>query len=778
MDHNFKNIVELLEESALNKPDFEEFTFLNFEKDSIIRDTLSFSQLAQRAKSVASTIQKNSKKGDRVLLIYQPGIDFIIAFYACLYSGTIATPVYPPYSKELTSKLEKIIKIAKPKLILSTKAITEKIKMLGYVRLAEGIPVIRDLARYFGGHTYNSAKELILIDFTKFKWIVTDLNVDNSHHFEPINIEPDNLAFLQFTSGSTEQPKGVMLSHGNVLENLSYIHKGFSIKKDDSLVLWLPPYHDMGLIGGLLTPLMSGYPITLLSPIAFLQEPKRWLETISNTKATLSGGPNFAYDLCVKKVKEEDLENVNLESWEVAFVGAEPVRPNSLENFYKKFAPAGFKRNAFYICYGLAEATLMVTGDQRGQGYETDPISETSLKVNKVDPANNNDCKLMVCCGLIGSGTEVIIVDHNKKTKKSDREIGEVWVRSDYVAKGYWDMPEESDAAFHAYLADGNGPYLRTGDLGYLDKGKLFITGRKKDVIIIRGENYYPHDIEHSLQTCHPGIRTNCCAAFSIEKDDREQFVILQEVNADFHHECEEIAKKIMDIVIRNHGIHPDVVMLLDKKSIPKTTSGKIQRNRSKKRFLQGKFKPIYSATYSNSQNSHHSQEEASANFESRLKTLLSDIIDQPLSSLDQNSRLADLAMDSVQIIEFQYRFNKEFDYLIPIETILAGTTISDIKKLIESHDSNIDVPKKVTVDLNAEIDSIPICIPENSYIDTEFKTILLTGATGYLGLYILKYLLEATQMKIFCLIRATSKNARFFVQYFVSRSLNLDLPD
>jgi acyl-CoA synthetase (AMP-forming)/AMP-acid ligase II len=453
---------------------------------------LTYRELQRRARAIAAALRFAGAKGERALLLFPPGLDFIEGFFGCLYAGVVAVPAYPPHFGKLDRslpRLQAIIADAQATLVLTTSPILERAKLI----LTQA-PDLKALC-----------------------WLATDQVVsDVDEHWRAEHATCGDLAFLQYTSGSTGHPRGVMLTHANLLHNASLIFHVFEHTETDSYVSWLPMFHDMGFMVGVLQPLYAGIRAVVMSSAAFLQRPARWLEAISRYRATTSGGPNFAYDLCARKITADDAAALDLSSWTVAFNGAEPVRAETLARFAARFDQCGFRRAALYPCYGLAEATLVVTGGRK-----------KSLPVIK-----QVEAKTMVGCGGALAGERVIIVDPASLTELKDGQVGEIWVYGPSVARGYWNRPEETRQTFNAYLSDtGEGPFLRTEDLGFIEAGELYITGRIKDLIIIRGLNHYPQDIEWTVESCNTALRPGCSAAFTIEADGEERLVIVQEVD-------------------------------------------------------------------------------------------------------------------------------------------------------------------------------------------------------------------------------------------------------
>ncbi|MBW4457030.1 MAG: AMP-binding protein [Nostoc indistinguendum CM1-VF10] len=567
MSNSFKNFkfstsVDLLRYRALHQPSQLAFTFL--QDGETEAGSLTYQKLDRHARVIAAYLQSLDATGERALLLYPPGLEFITAFFGCLYAGVVAVPAYPPRHNQKMTRLQAIVKDAQATAILTTTSLLANLES----QFAESLGL------------------------TTMLWLATDnITSDVASDWQEPSISSDSLAFLQYTSGSTGMPKGVMVSHGNLLHNSALIQEAFRDTPQSIGVSWLPPYHDMGLIGGVLQPLFVGAPIILMSPVAILQKPLRWLQAISRYRATTSGGPNFAYDLACHKITPEQRANLDLSSWEVAFNGAEPVWAQTLEHFAATFEPCGFRARAFYPCYGMAETTLIVSG-----GVKTTPptichVNRASLEKNQVVVAvsEEEDTRALVSCGRSWLDQKIVIVDPESLTPCPDGKVGEIWVSGQSVAQGYWNRPEETKQTFHAYLVDTDeGPFLRSGDLGFLQDGDLFITGRLKDLIIIRGRNHYPQDIELTVEQSHPALRPSCGAAFALEMNGQERLVVVQEVERSYLRQLDvnEVVGAIRQAVSEQHELQVYAVVLLKTASIPKTSSGKIQRHACRIGFL------------------------------------------------------------------------------------------------------------------------------------------------------------------------------------------------
>ncbi|MGK7872421.1 MAG: fatty acyl-AMP ligase [Xenococcaceae cyanobacterium] len=558
----FPTLVDLLSYRALHQPDQKAFIFL--EMGEIEVDSLTYQELDRQAQIVASQLQKLGVRGERVLLLYPPGLEFIVAFFGCLYAGAIAVPANLPRPNRPLSQLQGIAADAQGSMVLTTTSLSSKLqRLLSKSQLLAGL---RQLV------TDNTTTELAGL------WQ------------KPL-LSSDTLAFLQYTSGSTGTPKGVMVSHGNLLQNLEYIKQTFELTPESVSVSWLPSFHDMGLIDGILQPLYTGFPGVLMPPVSFMQKPFRWLKAISRYQATHCGGPNFGYDLCINKIAPEEQETLDLSSWCSAYNGAEPIRKEILERFAAKFAPCGFRASFSYPCYGLAESTLMVSGGLVNDEPIYCKVQANALEENRVVEVSEDtqNVKHLVGCGRAWLDTKILIVDPESLTQCTPEQVGEIWVSSSSVAQGYWKRPEETEETFRAYLADtGEGPFLRTGDLGFLQDGELFVTGRIKDMVIIRGRNYYPQDIELTVEKSHPVLRPSCGAAFAVEVKGFERLVVVHEVHRSYLHKLnvEEVVGTIGEAVMQHHDLQVYGALLVKTGSIPKTSSGKIRRKTCREKFL------------------------------------------------------------------------------------------------------------------------------------------------------------------------------------------------
>ncbi|OHB83076.1 MAG: fatty acyl-AMP ligase [Planctomycetes bacterium RBG_16_64_12] len=561
------NLVELVRHRARHQPQDTAFTFLVDGEDDEIH--LSNRELDRQARAIGAWLESLNLVGQRALLLYPPGLEFIAAFFGCLYAGVVAVPAYPPRRNRSLTRIQAIADDAQAAVALTTDVVLRRVE-----------PLI---------HQTPHLKELT--------WLATcHVPEGMDERWEMPDVHGDTLAFLQYTSGSTGTPKGVMLNHANLIHNSALIAYYFELTRSGMGVFWLPSYHDMGLIGGILQPLYLGVPNILMSPMAFLQKPFRWLHAITRFGGTTSGGPNFAYDLCVQKITAEQRAKLDLSSWKVAFNGAEPVREETIERFVETFGPCGFRREAFFPCFGLAEATLIVSGGYANEAPRIRSFNAAALGDRVVVPCtpDENGARKLVGCGQAVADQKIVIADPDTMTSCPEGQIGEIWVNGPSVALGYWRRPEATEATFQACLKDtGEGPFLRTGDLGFMEAGELFVTGRIKDLIILHGVNIYPQDVERTVQESHPRLLPDSTAVFTVEGDGREQLVVVQELERRSKGDLGRVFEAIRRAVSREHELAVDAIVLVKAGSIPKTSSNKIQRHACRDGHLNGSLTVI-----------------------------------------------------------------------------------------------------------------------------------------------------------------------------------------
>ncbi|MEL6462182.1 MAG: fatty acyl-AMP ligase, partial [Cyanobacteria bacterium J06621_15] len=441
---SFSTIVDLMQYRSNHQPSLKGYTFLTDGESQEI--SLTYQELDTKARLIAAHLQSLNLQGERALLLYPPGLEFIAAFLGCLYAGVVAVPVYPPRKGQNLLRVKAIAADAEAQIILTNQSLLSDIK----------------------SHQKQNSFTL------KYTITTNNLAEDLAANWQKPEINSDNLAFLQYTSGSTGNPKGVMVSHGNLLNNSSLINQNFGHSPESKGMIWLPPYHDMGLIGGVIQPLYSGFPVILMSPVMFVQKPLRWLSAISRYKATTSGGPNFAYEACLQKITAEQRANLDLSSWEVAFCGAEPIRIDTLERFAEVFSQCGFRKEAFLPCYGLAEATLFVSGGDKTEAPKVLDVGTKALTQNRIDVKEDlSETTAIASCGKF-EAEEVVIVNPDNFNPYSENQVGEIWVTGESIAQGYWGKVEETAEVFKAKIAGvEEKSYLRTGDLGFIYENEL-----------------------------------------------------------------------------------------------------------------------------------------------------------------------------------------------------------------------------------------------------------------------------------------------------------------
>lgn len=653
------NLVELLRRRALVQPDRVAYTFLLDGETSKV--CLTFKELDLRARAIGAWLQAAGAAGERVLLLYPPGIEYIAAFFGCLYAGAVAVPAYPPRLNQKLFRIHTILEDASISIVLTTPSILSKTESL-----FAHTPFLKTL-----------------------RWVDTEGIASSlaAKWRDPLS-GSNSLALLQYTSGSTAEPKGVMVSHGNLLYSERMIQTAFSQTEDSVIVGWLPLYHDMGLIGNVLQPLYVGGRCILMSPVAFLQRPLRWLEAISNYKATTSGGPNFAYDLCVQRTTPEQRAALDLSSWTVAFNGAEPIRAESMERFAEAFAPCGFRREAFYPCYGLAEATLIVSGKQQSVAPTIKTVNARALEQNQVvnDESDDEAGRRLVGCGDTLLEQKIIIAHPQELTPCAAGEVGEIWVSGANVAQGYWNKSDETERIFGAHLQPaGEGPYLRTGDLGFLLDGELFVTGRLKDLIVIRGRNHYPQDIELTVERTHSALRQGCGAAFSVEENGEEYLVVVQELEHRQSPDLDAVIESIRQSLIEEYEVQARVILLVKAGSVPKTSSGKIQRHACRAAFQAESLEVLAqwhaptAAVRETFSETPATQLQTVETVEDWLVNRLSGMLGIAPVEIDVGQPISRYGIDSLMAIELVHNIQATLGVFLPMTTFLQSSTISQL---------------------------------------------------------------------------------------------------
>ncbi|WP_199317835.1 fatty acyl-AMP ligase [Richelia sinica] len=556
---------------AQQQPHDRAFIFL---KDGEVESgSLTYDNLDEQARAIAATLQSVTSVGERVLLVYpfNACLEFIAAIFGCFYAGVIAIPIQVPHNPEEWADLSFRVQECQVNISLTVAVMKAQLEN----SWLDSAPANKDLS-----------------------WIATDtILLAHAAHWQKPNIEPHTIAYFQYTSGSTGIPKAVVITHGNVLQNCANFQKTFA-HLNFRAVGWLPLTHDFGLVAGVMQTIYTGGFAAFMSPIAVFQNPSRWLKAISTYKAIFSGAPNFAYDVCVQRINPAEIPNLDLSNWQIAGNGAEPIRPETLERFTEVFAPYGFCKAAFYLSYGMAEATLVISGGAVNESSTVKFVDEQALQQNRVVMVTQGQpgARTVVNCGCPWPGNRVVIVNLHTLTPCLPDAVGEIWVQGAGLSSSYWHQPEETEKTFQAYLKDSqDGPFLRTGDLGFLHDGQLFITGRLKDIMIFWGRNFYPQILEQTCEKSHPALSANGSAAFAIDVEGEERLVIVQEVNRHAlrklnGEQVAEIIGAIRQAMIMQHLVEVYAIALIKPSTLPKTTSGKVQRRHCRDLFLAGKL--------------------------------------------------------------------------------------------------------------------------------------------------------------------------------------------
>jgi acetylornithine/succinyldiaminopimelate/putrescine aminotransferase/acyl-CoA synthetase (AMP-forming)/AMP-acid ligase II/acyl carrier protein len=679
------SVVQLLRERAERSPDKRAYTFLS---DGVEVETLTFGELDLRARAIAARLQERGAAGERALLLFPPGLDYIAAFYGCLAAGAVAVPAYPPRMNRNLKRLDSVLTDSSPKFLLTTDAVARQLEQANGERTGE---------------------------LGKLDWIVTSLvaDVEASKWTDP-HAMTGTLAFLQYTSASTSAAKGVMVTHGNILHNQALMKTALRHNDETVIVSWLPLFHDMGLIGNVLASLYNGVPCHLMAPVDFLKKPRLWLEAITRYRATFSGAPDFGYQLCTERIPAAEREGLDLSSWKVAFNGSEPVRADTLRNFAEAFVSCGFDAGALFPCYGLAENTLFATGR-----FHEAPVAFTraSLEVHRPRIASGEaSSSQLVSCGGTALDQRVAVADPATGRRCGDDEIGEIWLASPSAAQGYWNQPELSEHTFRARLTDGDGPYMRTGDLGFLHNGQLFVTGRLKDLIIIRGRNLVPTDIEQVVEQCDPAIRATFVAAVSVETEQGERLVIAAEVRREARHDLDTTAliEKIRSAVTSAFEVEVSAVALLRPGALPKTSSGKTQRAQVKRAWVAGEldclaqwrneiaFRQPATATMSSGR--------GLEGLERWLVSRIASLAQMAVERVDVNRSILAFGLDSVVVISLLADVEKTF-----------GVTI-DVERLFDGEPAVREVVQRIRNDARGAQKVVPIARPEKWKTDNPVR--------------------------------------------------------
>ncbi len=659
-DITVSTLVELLQQRAASAPDRVAYRFLGDGEAG--ESGITYGELNLRARLIAASLQETGACGERALLLYPAGLAYVEAFFGCLYAGIIAVPAPPPRLNRNAQRLQTIARDAEATFALTNAAFLTRMESI-----AAQLP---ELAR--------------------LRWLATDtIDVSLTGTYLEPELIAESLAYLQYTSGSTATPKGVMITHGNVLHNSASIHQGFAHTPDSRALTWLPHFHDMGLIDGIIQPLYGGFPVIIMSPASFLQQPLRWLEAVTRFQITHTGGPNFAYDLCVRRVNAEQRARFDLRSWRVAYNGAEPVRFETLRRFVDEFRECGFRWEAFYPAYGLAEATLKVTGGSSAEPPVICTVRTDALEQHRVVEAvpEQDDTRTLVGCGHEGPDTEIEIVDAETFRRCATDEVGEIWIHGPGVAAGYWRRPEETEAKFHARLLEAQElvsekSYLRTGDLGFVRGGELFVTGRVKDLIIIRGRNLYPHDLELAIEQSHEALRAGGGAAFSLEVEGEERLVVVQELETRRRADMPAVIDLIRQTLAEEFEVQPYAILLVKAGSVPKTSSGKIQRSACRTKFETGAFDALAEWRALLDVGTDHREQIETAELSNAeavatwIRGQLAAKLGVDAGSIDIDRSITRYGVDSLLAIELAHSIETQLGVLLPMSEFISSQSI------------------------------------------------------------------------------------------------------
>ena len=668
-------IIDLLRTRASETPQGIAYTYLS--ENGAQETNLTYAELDWKARTLAARLQ-DLRLNEPVVLLYAAGLEFISSFFGCLYAGVIAAPSPLPHRRHGAGRLHSLLADSGAMMVLTS----------------------RDAASGLRADTLGSEVRLLMTDDPDHSGPAED--------WHPPDFSGNEIAYLQYTSGSTAAPKGVIISHANLIHNLRYIDSSFNHSPDSISVSWLPHFHDMGIVYGLLAPIYSGFRAILMSPASFLQRPLRWLESISRYRATHSGAPNFAYDLCARGTTPADRERLNLASWQVAFSGAEFVREETLNRFADSFAATGFRSSAFYPAYGLAEATLKVCCKRPGRWWSAQPLKEVEGRVSHPvrGSMSRTGARRVVGCGQPGDGMEVMIVEPRTHRRCGPDEIGEIWVSGPSVARGYWRRPAESEETFRARLAEADErDYLRTGDLGFISEGELFITGRLKNLIIIRGENHYSEDLEQTVQQCHPAFRPGGTAVFSVDLGGIEGIVVLQELERQYKGSMEPLVQAVRAGVAEDHQVQVYAVVCVRQGTLPKTTSGKIQRHLCRERFLGGSLTVIHADLIELSETDAETgaglTPSAGSSGEPGLEALmqiLSRLLRITTSRLAADRPLTACGIDSLSAAQLAGIIESQWQVSITASELLDGMTAQQLASRIIDGRSGAELPTPIEV--------------------------------------------------------------------------------
>jgi len=738
-------IIDALRLHAKQKPDVTAITYLVDGEEQT--QTITFKELNTRAQAIAISLREKSPEAERALIVHEPGLDFVLALCACFYAGVAAIPTPTPafrVNSRSAKRFGRLIKDADPDVILTHSDLFSKLTWFTHEQV---------------GLTYRN-------------WISTD-TVAECDDNQLTAIDTKDVALIQYTSGSTADPKGVMISHGNLAANLSAIAEKFSLNGDSCVVNWLPPYHDMGLIGGIIEAIWSGYHLILMDPKHFAQRPLRWLQAIDRFQSDVSGGANFAYDLCVEAAeKSPPPPDLDLSRWRLAFNGAEPVRESSIRRFTERFAGNGFQSQAFYPTYGMAETTLMATGpDPEADRPRIVEVSKEDLAQGQVAPIDipSNTTKIgflnFVSCGSPCADMDLVIVDTDQHQICEPGNIGEIWLASRAVFKGYWSgNTSQVKNPLRALPGEKKQRFLATGDLGFLWHGELYVTGRRKDLIIIRGKNHTPHDIEEVAAISHPALVHNGAAAFSIEVKDNEELVVVCEVRREARRTADwpETLHAILKNTTEYTGLTAYDVVLIKPGGLPRTTSGKLQRHACRQAYQDSVWDPLarlkttdlsspLTVTKNASDYAMNTPGERMAQLDEYLCEKLANLTSSSSVFVNPDTNLFAAGLDSLKRIEFVLLIEQDLAISLPAELLEQDLTVNELASMIRTQENTADVmhnhePEEISSQFSGAVPMTPMQLDylSNAKNPEEFLETVLLRTPGNIDLAALKAALIA----------------------------------
>lgn len=655
---HYNTLLDALQHNAAHMPDALVYQFLDHEGhgEEAISNAALATLVSRYARAIGHLAPALADTPDKVVLVLPQGKDFVAAYFGCIAAQAIAVPAFPPKNPRQAERLKRVL-----------------LDLADCLVLADRESLHTDLAQLRRDP-----------DLARVRWAVAeDAAQESACPLDTFHAEADAIAMLQYTSGSTAQPRGVMVSNANLLHNSELIKQRFAHHRPNRRsVIWLPPYHDMGLIGGVVQPVHAGYAALLMPSSLFVRHPYRWLKAIDAFRGTSSGGPNFAFQMCVNNVRERDLQRLDLSSWDVAFCGAEPIHHQTMLDFCKRFSAAGFRPSAIYPCYGMAETTLMVSGKHALEDFRSITVSAPVLARGQVSEqdAGTADSHTLVSCGEVHASLDLRIVDPSLHTERAAREIGEIWVSGPSVAQGYWGHADKTQQTFNQRLPGRDGRYLRTGDLGFLDGDQLYVTGRIKELLIVRGANHHPQDLEQECLLACPEIVHLRAVAFSVPDTAHEKVVLALEVpRTTLDHEG--MVKRINARWVEKFGIRANTVLFVPRRTIKATTSGKVQRLGLRQEYLKGTLstyhvweeqaEPVASAGREPSVFDAHSVDAIVRWIIDRVAAITRLHPDQ----IHRTDRFADLALDSVASLDILSELDHHHGIGIAPESIYKNNT-------------------------------------------------------------------------------------------------------